>query len=265
MSTDAAARAKARREAILAKRTDRLSKLTTSARGEDAAYLHDDPPLPTLTNFLGEDTPPPVSRRSVPPEAAPTQAAPFGQLDAIPGLPPGFEQFMSGREGSPMPDWTRLLGPQVEGAPEPTPAPVLVAQRTLLQHVLPIVHLLLMLGAVTYYTWISPPHGESWAAWRDLVRRRPTTGDLPALPSGFFWTFLSLEVGLHSLRFFTRSDTVTFPWIVNMALPHLPQPLPGLIVNGAKYYAMVGMLLDDIAALVFAVGLVTWYASLWSG
>jgi hypothetical protein len=38
----AAARAEARRKAILSRGTDRLAKLTTSARGEDApAYLHD--------------------------------------------------------------------------------------------------------------------------------------------------------------------------------------------------------------------------------
>lgn len=38
----AAARAEARRKAILSRGTDRLAKLTTSARGEDhPAYIHD--------------------------------------------------------------------------------------------------------------------------------------------------------------------------------------------------------------------------------
>lgn len=38
----AAARAEARRKAILSRGSDRLAKLTTSARGEDApAYMHD--------------------------------------------------------------------------------------------------------------------------------------------------------------------------------------------------------------------------------
>jgi GET complex subunit GET2 len=40
MST-AAAKAEARRKAILARGNDRLAKLTTSARGEDAAFVHD--------------------------------------------------------------------------------------------------------------------------------------------------------------------------------------------------------------------------------
>lgn len=38
----AAARAEARRKAILSRGSDRLAKLTTSARGENApAYMHD--------------------------------------------------------------------------------------------------------------------------------------------------------------------------------------------------------------------------------
>ncbi|KIY52937.1 hypothetical protein FISHEDRAFT_34225 [Fistulina hepatica ATCC 64428] len=57
----AAARAEARRKAILSRGTDRLAKLTTSARGEDApAYVHDDPPLPNLStglrSFVGEES-----------------------------------------------------------------------------------------------------------------------------------------------------------------------------------------------------------------
>jgi GET complex subunit GET2 len=72
----AAARAEARRKAILSRGTDRLAKLATSARGEDAAaYIHDgpfflqrkfnlltlcytDPPLPNFStsDFVGETT-----------------------------------------------------------------------------------------------------------------------------------------------------------------------------------------------------------------
>jgi len=48
----AAARAEARRKAILSRGTDRLAKLTTSARGEDApAYMHDGT-LTTSTFFI---------------------------------------------------------------------------------------------------------------------------------------------------------------------------------------------------------------------
>ncbi|KAH9949469.1 hypothetical protein B0H21DRAFT_889723 [Amylocystis lapponica] len=68
----AAARAEARRKAILARGGDRLAKLTSSARGDDApAFKSDDPPLaplpnrPGLEKFVGEQTDlptPPTSR-----------------------------------------------------------------------------------------------------------------------------------------------------------------------------------------------------------
>lgn len=48
MST-AAARAEARRKAILSRGTDRLAKLTTSARGEDAPILLPDGALSPIT------------------------------------------------------------------------------------------------------------------------------------------------------------------------------------------------------------------------
>ncbi|KAG8936902.1 hypothetical protein FRC03_008608 [Tulasnella sp. 419] len=53
-------RAAARREAILNSRGDRLAKLTSTARGEDAAMIYDDPPVPSLrsspaNDFLGEE------------------------------------------------------------------------------------------------------------------------------------------------------------------------------------------------------------------
>lgn len=39
--SSAAERAEARRKAILAKRGDRLAKLTTTARGDEASFLND--------------------------------------------------------------------------------------------------------------------------------------------------------------------------------------------------------------------------------
>ncbi|GBE78578.1 hypothetical protein BKA93DRAFT_902562 [Sparassis latifolia] len=85
----AAARAEARRKAILARGGDRLAKLTSSARGEEApAYMHDDPPLaplpnrPNLESFVGERTElpssPSSSRNVGRSSSAPFQAAGLG-------------------------------------------------------------------------------------------------------------------------------------------------------------------------------------------
>lgn len=108
---DAAARAEARRKAILSRGSDRLAKLTTSARGENApAYMHDgvstsfvltknllcmfwnvDPPLPNLSTdlkaFVGEETtmptPPTISPSPTPtPRSTRTVSAPAATSSA---------------------------------------------------------------------------------------------------------------------------------------------------------------------------------------
>ncbi|KAL0576881.1 hypothetical protein V5O48_005088 [Marasmius crinis-equi] len=76
----AAEKAAARRKAILSRGNDRLAKLTTSARGEDApAYLrHESPPVPShssnVRNFVGEETimPTPPARASPGPSSSPS-------------------------------------------------------------------------------------------------------------------------------------------------------------------------------------------------
>ncbi|RXW12830.1 hypothetical protein EST38_g13022, partial [Candolleomyces aberdarensis] len=72
----ASARAEARRKAILSRGTDRLAKLTTSARGEDApAYMSETSSTGSTTGiFLGDqssDMPPP-STSSFSPSPSPS-------------------------------------------------------------------------------------------------------------------------------------------------------------------------------------------------
>ncbi|EJD04501.1 uncharacterized protein FOMMEDRAFT_155641 [Fomitiporia mediterranea MF3/22] len=75
--SSAAARAEARRKAILSRGNDRLNRLTNSARGEDnPVYAHVDVPprkAPTTETFVGEETimPTPPARPSPSPAPAP--------------------------------------------------------------------------------------------------------------------------------------------------------------------------------------------------
>ncbi len=103
--SSASARAQARRQAILSRGSDRLAKLTTSGRGEDApAYMHDDPPVPklsSLSNFTGEETPP--SRADPTPPFAPDPSVWSEQqqqqlMQALMG------QLPAGTEPPPMPN-----------------------------------------------------------------------------------------------------------------------------------------------------------------
>ncbi|KZW00697.1 hypothetical protein EXIGLDRAFT_738682 [Exidia glandulosa HHB12029] len=313
----AAARAKARREALLNRGTDRLAKLTTSARGEDAAHFsHDRPLAPSLTNFLGEDSPmnstaslpstphrrPQRAESSSPAQPSnlsrSTSMPPSNSLAAMsapppmpmptiedfasalpPGmqLPPFFEQILAGAAagggggGTGIGDdpFAALTGPggfpgmpplmqqqQAQMQQEP-PRP-----RTLAQRLMPLFHLVAVIALVAYMTFAQRLHNASWeqrsTAWNSLARRRDDR-EVSVLPPGFFWAFLALELMLHSMRIFSRNDRVQLPGIVSFALPHLPPPIPSLILNGARYYTMLGMLLDDIAALVFALGVVVWF------
>ncbi|KAM6497810.1 hypothetical protein JOM56_005758 [Amanita muscaria] len=101
MST-AAAKAEARRKAILARKGERLEKLATSARGEDATYLHQDQQTAhnaALNEFVGESSgvnmPTPAglrnSRGTSPAPSLPTSTAPsskdaYARVSEGPGL-----------------------------------------------------------------------------------------------------------------------------------------------------------------------------------
>lgn len=93
---------------------------------------------------------------------------------------------------------------------------------------------------------------------------------------------MTLQVMLHSLRIFTghvsrRSrlsrmcvdykllqNEVQPPALLSLALPHLPPPFPSLIMNGLRYVRMGSAFLDDIAAVVFGIGMIvlitSWFA-----
>lgn len=81
---------------------------------------------------------------------------------------------------------------------------------------------------------------------------------------------MALQIALHSLRIFsgfvcTRfvpsavslmlyQDAIEPHFLVALALPHLPPPFPSLIINGLKYLHMGGFFLDDLAGLLFGLG-----------
>lgn len=59
----------------------------------------------------------------------------------------------------------------------------------------------------------------------------------------------------------SRQDPVQPPMLLALALPHLPPPLPSVILNGMKYLQIGSVFLDDIAILLFGIGLIVWIAS----
>ncbi|KAI0089902.1 hypothetical protein BDY19DRAFT_91760 [Irpex rosettiformis] len=336
MST-ATERAEARRKAILARRGDRLAKLTSSARGEDApAYLHDDPPLAplpkagNLERFVGEETVLPTPPTASRPVARNSSASPFADfgiptestpdpsiwseeqqarlLNALmagaqsrsgtqtPQPPSAIEGPNDSNanpngnfpEGDPFAALMAMMGQQgageKDGGPGPLnlgmlqqnmfspPAPPVSAQRTLLQKVMPVVHLLAGWLLLAYFViWREPQaYGvkqraadvseSGWRRWAELGSRSPEDGwGVQFVP--FFWAFTTLTLLLHTWRIFKGLDPVRPHMLVSLALPHLPPPIPSVVLNGMKYWQICSVFLDDIAVLLFGIGLIIWFSS----
>ncbi|KAF5376897.1 hypothetical protein D9615_007202 [Tricholomella constricta] len=319
----ASARAEARRKAILSRGSDRLAKLTTSARGDDPAYMHDDPPLPSISTglktFVGEEssmpTPPNRPSPSPSPRAARTAPAaastsPFAaagsKANAAPDHPVWSEQqqqqFMQAlmaasplsRSPESLPGLTptdvdpalppmdnplaAMLFPQGAGAFSSGPAgkaPAGAAPApppTRLQRLMPFVHLITMWCMLAYFVLYMEPKtlaevGGSgiglWRRWAELGESSPL-GDVAQIlriqVMPFFWAFTTLQIVLHSVRIFSGFDAVQPPTLLAIALPHLPPPLPSIIVNGLKYLQMGSLFLDDLSGLVVGLGFIVLFS-----
>ncbi|TBU56205.1 hypothetical protein BD310DRAFT_1040636 [Dichomitus squalens] len=341
---DAKARAEARRKAILARGGDRLARITTSARGEEAtAYMKDAPSLPSrtgLTDFVGETSDMPTPPASTPgsrnvsgapaSHASPLQAAGLGASAPDPSVwsEEQQQQFMNALIGAaasgrfpgagagvgalpeqPRPrapstaSSTTAVAPSIAGSPAPpltddpmaalmnalqqggagTPpgfqfpgagmAPaetVSLKPKTLLQKLMPVIHIISAWALLAYFAlWKEPEAYDAktygsreslWRRWAELSWKSPEDGwGVQAVP--FFWAFTTLALVLHSWRIFTRLDPIQPPMLLAFALPHLPSPLPAIITNGLKYLQIGGILFDDISALLVGIGLLVWIAT----
>ncbi|KAF9042123.1 hypothetical protein BJ165DRAFT_1349161 [Panaeolus papilionaceus] len=344
----ATARAEARRKAILSRGNDRLAKLTTSARGDEASFLHDDPPLPSMSkasrNFLGEDSSdmPTPQRVSVSPSPSPgptaaagsastsTAASPHGANPPDPSVwlpeqqqqflqalmnasmaPPGANQSqapplpLSSPIGEPLGPMDPMMemennpfaallkgGPGAGGPQNPLFPPGMMGmqppeppkEQTKLQKAMPLLHLVAMWCLLAYFVfWVEPNtylastgrvdggvfSGSFWSRWGDMAAGRWVAEKakrmflVQAVP--FFWAFTTIQIVLHSLRIFSGFNAVQPPTLLAFALPHLPPPIPSLIINSLKYMQMGSLFLDDLAILIVGVGFVVylagWFAS----
>jgi hypothetical protein len=139
--------------------------------------------------------------------------------------------------------------------------------KTLTQRLLPILHVFSVWALVAFFVlWMEPeafraqnsavvPSSNTWNRWARLATGS-VEGSLWSVETvPFFWAFVSLELALHSIRIFSGFDTVQPPLLLSLALPHLPKPLPSIIMHGFGYMQLAGAILDDLAAAVVGVGL----------
>jgi hypothetical protein len=53
-------------------------------------------------------------------------------------------------------------------------------------------------------------------------------------------------------------DAVDPPPLISLVLPYLPPPFPSITIHGLKYIELGRALLDDVAGLLFGIGVVVW-------
>ncbi|KZT68836.1 hypothetical protein DAEQUDRAFT_766033 [Daedalea quercina L-15889] len=296
--SSAAAKAEARRKAILARGGDRLAKLTSSARGEDAsAYLHDDPPLAqlptnghTLGSFVGEQSTipkPTPTLTAAAPQPAPKPRPSDAVLTGAPQLPPAqeeqmrqFREALAAAAGPSLPSSTPGDDPltvlmasmtQPGGMPGvPQQKAAAATPKTRFQKLLPFIHLIAAWVLLMYFILHrepevfgsrthSLPSDNVWKRWAELAWKSPSDG-WGVQPVPFFWAFTALTLALQAWRISSRVNTPQLPTLLALALPQLPPPLPSIVMNGLSYLQIGGTFLDDVAGLLVGIGLFIWIA-----
>ncbi|PVF95756.1 hypothetical protein CPB86DRAFT_559763 [Serendipita vermifera] len=236
---DAKARAAARREAILAGRSDRLAKLTTKAKNEgnvagNVREVTDDPPLaelPTKPLSQGDSS---TTSNALSPQRA--ERTPYTEYTPTPGrqasivpeqlgwdLQQQQEQFMralmmsQSREGTPQ--FTGVA--QDLGTPNANPfmqSPDSMNAQSLdappkstWEKILPLFRVFSVVLLLSFFmiqtnnsTSTSQTRQSPWFRWGDLASSSPPY-EWSYGQGQFLWSFLSLQLCLHAIRLATSS------------------------------------------------------------
>ncbi|KAK0548610.1 hypothetical protein OC845_003479 [Tilletia horrida] len=113
--------------------------------------------------------------------------------------------------------------------------------------------------------------------WASLAYRKPAEWEaqffqmesfgITSSTVPIFWLFISVEIALQSSRILLFSHRPPPPSILTTALSILPLPpaLSSLIRTGASYLTLLSALLNDLAIVIFGVGLTILWAQYKSG
>ncbi|GAA6063661.1 hypothetical protein JCM10212_001660 [Sporobolomyces blumeae] len=191
-------------------------------------------------------------------------------------------QMMGGGAGGDGPNATSPLAGG--GGPRPAPGSTAFAPpapKTLLDKLLPLIHLLSMIGLSVYaIVYMEPTRriqnvygaaaastadaGIDWSAWGALASRRPVANGVVGQAVGLqlasvplLWMFVTVELVLQTTRAFLVRNRPPPPGLLTTVLPILSQfsPRAGLVVEtGSKYVTLVSTCVNDLAVVIFCVG-----------
>jgi len=139
--------------------------------------------------------------------------------------------------------------------------------KTVIQKLFPLLHVIAVWALLAFFIFWREPEtfqarnsvvvssGNIWNRWAKLASHAAaqSTWGIEIVP--FFWAFVSLELALSSTRIFFDFDSTQPPFLLILALPYLPEPLPSIIMYSLRYMQLLGTLMDDLAAAVVAMGL----------
>ncbi|KAG8835774.1 hypothetical protein FRC17_001168 [Serendipita sp. 399] len=259
---DAKARAAARRQAILASKSDRLAKLTTKAKNEgDVAgtvrEMSSDPPLAELPVHSTANTPERSQRRRLASSNSLASHPSFEEDDSF--LLPQDQLLRlqallaaSSREGTPQ--LSDALGSMTDFGSTPFSKPFDFPagvqrqneSKSKVEKLLPLLHISSTLLFLALVLWRSgafiledrAPNASYWRQWANLQYQRPT----------YSWSGES-------------RSAPRMPMLLDLVMPHLPPPVPVFIQTLLRYANMLGLLADDLSLFVLAIGILIFSAS----
>lgn len=165
--------------------------------------------------------------------------------------------------------------PGAGGLPSTPVSPFPPVQKTMLDRVFPLIHFVSMVLLALYAVLVAEPakrvsmlgmgEGVQWHVWGSLIHSAPATGVKGLMGFGglsqvpLFYLFITVELLLQTTRALLLRDRPPPPSLLSTLLPFLSQFSPALALalkTGFSYIALLGICLNDLAVLVFVVGMV---------
>ncbi|KAG8732460.1 hypothetical protein FRC12_019263 [Ceratobasidium sp. 428] len=183
------------------------------------------------------------------------------------GIPPalknlGMADAALGGSG-PIPSMP-FMAPTPPGPPKP---------KLFLVRCLPLLHIIATVALCVWFVVFAEPAAYAvaraedlvaskslWARWAMLAQRESEAFGVHQMP--FILAFITLQLVLHSISVFYDPIVFEPTGLLGMAIPHLPKPLPSVIMHSMKYLKLGGALLDDLSIVIFIFGVTIWLASL---